>query len=298
MAAAARKSVAPPRPLTPPTQQQHVEACGVTTDDGKWTFRLEADVLHNTSRSLVARATHAATKAPAHDEADFVLKVFKQPTAFFAEVKALSTIAPHPAIVEVLGQTKLCGLPSLVYQYRRWDLFAAVEELRFLSARDTVGVIRQVMSALAHMHSAGWSHCDVKPENVLLTERGDAVLTDFEMATREAALPCSARRGTPDWMAPEMVAERNLGKTYCPQKSDVWACGQLALFCMTMHGVAVNQDWTKVQWRDDLLAAAGADATCLQFLGGVLAPDPDARWTAAVALQHDWLREAPLPATK
>lgn len=38
-------------------------------------------------------------------------------------------------------------------------------------------VVRQLLEALAHLHGQGIAHCDVKPENVLLSSRSAASLS-------------------------------------------------------------------------------------------------------------------------
>lgn len=42
-------------------------------------------------------------------------------------------------------------------------------------------VVRGVSAALSHAHNAGIVHRDVSPENILLTNQGDAVLSDFDL---------------------------------------------------------------------------------------------------------------------
>jgi eukaryotic-like serine/threonine-protein kinase len=55
-----------------------------------------------------------------------------------------------------------------------------------LSVAETVGVVRDVGAALTTAHAAGVVHRDVKPANIILAERGGALLTDFGVARQDA----------------------------------------------------------------------------------------------------------------
>lgn len=62
----------------------------------------------------------------------------------------------------------------------------------------------QILSAIDHMHTMGIVHRDVKPDNILLDERGDAKIIDFGLGNlyqKQARLktPC----GSPCYAPPE-----------------------------------------------------------------------------------------------
>lgn len=267
------------------------EAATPAEDACAWVLSAKADVLHTSKRSVVLRLKPAGSEqfTAAVKVTRCLAESLQQPP----ELQALSRIPAHRSIVPRPAVMVLQHRVALVYPLFPHDLFDAAEAGgAVMPAAATARLVRDVMDALHHMHAHGWSHCDIKPENVLVDAAGRAVVTDFEMATQASQLPCGLTRGTLDWMAPEMTAPWNAGRQYSPQKADVWACGQLALFCMTRHGVSLNATHTEMEWREDLLHRAGADSSCLEFLRGVLAPDPGKRWTAAVALQHPWLARA------
>ncbi|MEZ6194190.1 MAG: sigma 54-interacting transcriptional regulator [Planctomycetota bacterium] len=81
------------------------------------------------------------------------------------------------------------------------DLTAAVAD--GLDATGLEAAIRQIESALHHLHAAGWRHGDVKPGNILV-RRGavdvHAVLIDFGLLSRLDEAPLG---GTPGFLAPE-----------------------------------------------------------------------------------------------
>merc|ERR1719210_3236568 len=62
----------------------------------------------------------------------------------------------------------------------------------------------QLMSALAHCHSRGVGHRDVKPENIAVSDDGRSIkLLDFGQAVQ--LRPCNRRAGTLPFIAPETM---------------------------------------------------------------------------------------------
>ncbi len=99
-----------------------------------------------------------------------------------------------------------------------------------LSLDEILPIIRPLAAALDHAHAAGILHRDVKPQNIILTNRRKPILLDFGIAARIrpeniSAVTCTLGRsvslsekpgssGTPLYMAPEqMESGRQNGRT-------------------------------------------------------------------------------------
>lgn len=88
----------------------------------------------------------------------------------------------------------------------------------------------QIAEAIEAAHSSGILHCDIKPENILVTEQGFVKVLDFGLA-RMMAVPATgetvslqgsgaAFAGTPGYMAPEVLRESEP-----TEQSDIFALG-------------------------------------------------------------------------
>ncbi|MEY9990176.1 serine/threonine protein kinase [Streptomyces sp. V4I8] len=94
-----------------------------------------------------------------------------------------------------------------------------------LSPQRVAHIGAEVLAALRAAHEAGVLHRDVKPANVLMSNDGRVVLTDFGIAMVEgsSALTMTGEViGSPEFLAPE----RALGRTPGPE-SDLWSLGVL-----------------------------------------------------------------------
>lgn len=94
-----------------------------------------------------------------------------------------------------------------------------------LSETDGANFTAQVGCALAHMHALGVTHRDVKPDNVIFTDRRrlSVRVVDFGFAGMTDGPSGRLRTvcGSPAYMSPELLA----GKPYLGPPVDVWALG-------------------------------------------------------------------------
>jgi serine/threonine protein kinase len=127
---------------------------------------------------------------------------------FLHEAKVLARLR-HPRIV-TLHEAGCHGLKNYMStSYIPGQTLARVLEEGPLDPWVAAGVAFGVAEALAHAHSRGVVHRDVKPANLLLDRRGAAYLMDFGLAHRRGAEgPRTSDEsivGTPAYMAPEQA---------------------------------------------------------------------------------------------
>ncbi|RCG32993.1 serine/threonine protein kinase [Sphaerisporangium album] len=130
----------------------------------------------------------------------------------------------HPSVVVVHDVIEEDGRPWIVMQLvRSRSLGQVLREEGPQPPRRVAEIGVQVLGALRAAHAAGVLHRDVKPENVLLTDAGRVVLTDFGIATMpmETALTTTGGlTGTPAFLPPERLR----GLPAVPE-SDLWSLG-------------------------------------------------------------------------
>lgn len=143
-----------------------------------------------------------------------------------------AALIQHPNVVEVLNAGREAGYYYLVQRYveartlrQVIDAEGALEEAR------VVRLIRDLASGLAAVHQVGIVHRDVKPQNVLCTADGRAMLTDFGLARPMATADISGDSsivGTPLYMSPEQCEGKPLDG-----RSDLYSLGVTAFEALT-----------------------------------------------------------------
>mmetsp|Transcript_11694 Transcript_11694/g.21730 ORF Transcript_11694/g.21730 Transcript_11694/m.21730 type:complete len:978 (-) Transcript_11694:238-3171(-) len=185
-----------------------------------------------------------------------------------------------------------------------WLEYIKYEPIRVPPEQTIKSIMRQLVSAVAHMHTRGICHRDIKLQNILLeNDQPDAQikLCDFGLGTRFiGALPLKTHCGTLYTTAPEVIRE-----SY-DQRCDIWSCGVVAfnLLCgrkpfealvmqpglgETASGKSSitanillgryhfkNKEW---KYRSDLSK---------EFVGLMMTQDYKQRWYAQEALEHKW----------
>ncbi|KAH3743580.1 TKL protein kinase [Pelomyxa schiedti] len=132
----------------------------------------------------------------------------------------------HPNIINFHGYTRdLEGTPGIVI-----DL--AIGSLDVILRRDVLKwskrfyMLLDVAQGMAHIHSVGLLHRDLKPQNILVDVNGTCKICDFGTSTTDTSL--KAVVGTPGYIAPEV----ELGRGFS-QKSDVYSFAMVFWFIIT-----------------------------------------------------------------
>jgi serine/threonine-protein kinase len=137
---------------------------------------------------------------------------------------AAKLVHPHICGIYDCGATDDVVFTVMPY-FEGGSLADQIQKNRYVDAVRTASVGAQVACALDYAHRRGVIHRDVKPDNVLFDEDGNAIITDFGIATARfhARLTASGRAmGTPHYMSPEQA----MGKLV-DGRSDIYAMGIL-----------------------------------------------------------------------
>ena len=99
------------------------------------------------------------------------------------EYSILRSLPPHPNVVGVENADYLDGgdVAYLVFEYLEGRDVSDLVKGRVLGPADTVRLGVDVATGLVFLHSRGVYHCDIKPSNLLWTDRGCKII-DFNVA--------------------------------------------------------------------------------------------------------------------
>jgi eukaryotic-like serine/threonine-protein kinase len=128
----------------------------------------------------------------------------------------------HPNIVAIHDVVVSHGMPCIVMEYvEGWTLAHLITGGPLVPAR-AIEIVLQMCDALEYAHALGVVHRDIKPGNILVSERGVAKLGDFSIApvNAQGGEEAGAIVGTPGYIAPEQVTG---GAT--DGRSDVFSLG-------------------------------------------------------------------------
>ena len=142
---------------------------------------------------------------------------------FRREAEAAAQLV-HPTICPILDFGQSGDVVYIVMPYLGGGSLAdRVQKERTVSPVVVASSAAQVAVALDHAHRRGVVHRDVKPDNILFDDDGNALITDFGIATAKfhGRLTASGRAmGTPHYMSPEQA----MGKLI-DGRSDLYALG-------------------------------------------------------------------------
>jgi len=102
-----------------------------------------------------------------------------------------------------------------------------LEDCPTLSLGDVLLVFRMVAGGLNAMHQHGFVHCDIKPNNILLSQAGSIKIIDLGQSCRIGTIKPRIQ-GTPDYIAPEQVRRKPLGP-----KTDIFNLGATMYWALT-----------------------------------------------------------------
>ncbi|MCB9791323.1 MAG: protein kinase [Alphaproteobacteria bacterium] len=144
----------------------------------------------------------------------------------------------HPNVVRVFGAGHHEGSPWLALEYVDGaSLEDVLDRWRDRPPPDrwrrAAQIIRDIASALHHVHGQGVFHRDIKPSNILITRQGQAKLTDFGAVKAPDAfdtrLTMAGRLvGTVAFMAPEQITGEEVDA-----RTDLYALGAVLYLCLT-----------------------------------------------------------------
>ena len=153
----------------------------------------------------------------------------------------------HPTIIKIDRFAEEGGLPHLVMEYfpaanLKKQIAAGVDSLAPRLQR----IVTEIALALDHMHTRGWVHRDVKPDNVLAAADGQTKVIDLAIAARSSGMlgkllgGKTLPQGSPSYMSPEQIRGSALDA-----RSDIYSFG-----CVLFELLAGRPPYTATDTND------------------------------------------------
>ncbi|XP_048639325.1 maternal embryonic leucine zipper kinase isoform X4 [Marmota marmota marmota] len=208
-------------------------------------------------------------------------------TGGFAKVKlACHILTGEMVAIKIMDKNALGYCPG-------GELFDYIISQDRLSEEETRVVFRQIVSAVAYVHSQGYAHRDLKPENLLFDENHKLKLIDFGL--------CAKPKGNKDYhlqtccgslayAAPELIQ----GKSYLGSEADVWSMGIL-LYVLMCGFLPFDDDNVMALYKKIMRGKYDVpkwlSPSSILLLQQMLQVDPKKRISMKNLLNHPWIMQ-------
>ncbi|XP_057857223.1 mitogen-activated protein kinase kinase kinase YODA [Cryptomeria japonica] len=155
------------------------------------------------------------------------------------EIAMLSHLR-HPNIVQYYGSEMVDDTLYIYLEYvSGGSIHQLLREYGQFGEPAIRSYTRQILAGLAYLHDLNTVHRDIKGANILVDPNGQVKLADFGMAKHISAHSCPLSfRGTPHWMAPEVIKNIN-GYDLAV---DIWSLG-----CTVVEMATAEPPWRQYE---------------------------------------------------
>jgi serine/threonine protein kinase len=140
----------------------------------------------------------------------------------------------HPNIIPIYRVGRSGRVIYFVMKFIRGKSLSGVIESRgALPVPEIKRMLIECARALGYAHKHGIVHRDIKPDNIMFDELGQAIVTDFGIAKAQSGARLTGTGmsiGTPHYMSPEQARAQNLDG-----RSDIYSLGVVGYQCLTGH---------------------------------------------------------------
>lgn len=218
------------------------------------------------------------------------------------EISILQTLGNHPGMVSLIDSDE--GRPGCIRLVLELceggELYDRIQQKQYYPEHEAKIAVRNLLDAVAYIHSKGIMHRDLKPENILLASKvsnTDLKISDFGLAKMSRDYPRRLPRshsicGSDFYLAPEVIKQEEYGR-----EIDIWAVGvityvllsgSLPFFHNVLHKLYRQIVERDLSFPDQVWKNVSKGA--LDFILRLLQVRAGDRLTADQGTNHPWLR--------
>ncbi|NLB12658.1 MAG: serine/threonine protein kinase [Gammaproteobacteria bacterium] len=156
---------------------------------------------------------------------------------FLREARSMAALSdPHIIQIHYIGTDEATAQPFFAMEFVEGDSLSAIlKRDGKLDVENALKILHQTAQGLATAHDRGVIHRDIKPGNLMLSDRGQVKIADFgiALATQDISKKLTSTGefvGTPGYLSPEVC----LGKPI-DQRSDIFSLGIVMFEMLSGH---------------------------------------------------------------
>ena len=210
-------------------------------------------------------------------------------TRFIQEARAASAL-DHANICTIhdVGEDE-DGKLFIVMSYYDGETLKYGMQSGALEQKEAVRIAHQIARGLARAHEAGIVHRDVKPANIMVTNRGDVKILDFGVAKLSQSLDLTkagSTVGTAAYMSPEQARGEAVDS-----RADIWSIGILLYEMLSGNapfggGYEAALVYAIINEDPEPLPST-VDPGIVEIVNRSISKDPQSRYQSADALADD-----------
>ena len=204
------------------------------------------------------------------------------------EIAILKTL-DHENIIRLIDAFETSSDFVVVTEFAHGELFEIFQDDKQLPETEIRTIAKQLIQALFYLHSNRVIHRDMKPQNILIGSNNVIKLCDFGFARAMSnkTMVLNSVKGTPLYMAPELVQEQPYNHT-----ADLWSLGVILyeLFVGTPP-FYTNSLYSLINLiiNDSVKYPSGMSGEFKSFIQGLLQKNPKQRLSWPQLMYHPFV---------